>query len=151
MQRRTVVDVYYHNLNDICVLKLNETVKFTDKIKSRRLAYNKPPNGSMVRFTGWGRTSFNNPDNNILMKTLFKIIDKNECMRLYTASQVNPIPRLTEFNYCGISNTSNICQVIEIIIHSILDNILLLIIAHTKCQYIFHLSILSLISLDKTG
>ncbi|GAB0093335.1 Chymotrypsin-2 [Sergentomyia squamirostris] len=68
--------------NDIALIKLEETIKFTDRIKAIDYEYRTIPEDAVLKLTGWGRLSANGQLPNLLQTLEVTYVNHESCKKL---------------------------------------------------------------------
>lgn len=87
--------------NDVALLKLQKSVKFTDYRRPACLQANKHFPGTHALASGWGATETNSQGSKKLLKVKLPLMDHSECSKTYVANPLS-LPR-------GIDDNSMLC------------------------------------------
>ncbi|CAF4741810.1 unnamed protein product [Pieris macdunnoughi] len=99
------------NVNDIALLRTNEKIKFTEKVKAIEVATEDPKPGDKCKLSGWGFTTQNQRNSPYKLQWLdVKIISNKDCKTNFIRRFEKSFP-VTENHICTLNkNGEGTCQ-----------------------------------------
>lgn len=93
--------------NDVALIRLSKSVKFTSKISPIKLAASDPAAGTFTIASGWGKLHQNDPDTSIprmLQGVQLKTISRRSCRAAYGNSKIQ------NTNICAYTERKDTCR-----------------------------------------
>lgn len=93
--------------NDVALIKLSRSVRFTTKIRPIKMATSDPASGTTTLASGWGKLNKDDPDTNIpqyLQAVYLKAISRSSCRAAYGTSSIQ------DTNICAYIEGKDTCQ-----------------------------------------
>uniref|UniRef100_A0A1L8DQI6 Putative trypsin-like serine protease n=1 Tax=Nyssomyia neivai TaxID=330878 RepID=A0A1L8DQI6_9DIPT len=83
--------------NDVGLIKLTESIAFTDKVKAIEYDYHLVPDGAVIRLTGWGRLSAGGPIPDLLQTIDLNYVNHADCQKFYGPNNSVDVGHLCTF------------------------------------------------------
>lgn len=93
--------------NDVALIRLSRSVRFTTKIRPINMATSDPASGTTTIASGWGKLDQDDPDTNIpqyLQAVYLKTISRSTCRAAYGTSSIQ------DTNICAYTEGKDTCQ-----------------------------------------